>query len=192
MKYKKGQIVEYDFPKINNNNDVLEGEHKAVVLHSRETPYKTILIAPITSAEALKRNDKIPKNYVELKVDNYLGVLKHDSYINLDMIFPVDEVEIAELERYSKKIYKELISEDQFELDFKLTVTYQLEKFLAKQVSSEVENIVEHIDTNVKSKIQEALNVIQDEEVMRVITYIIENDLIKVLKEEYCNKKNLV
>lgn len=192
MKYKKGQIVEYDFPKINNNNDVLEGEHKAVVLHSRETPYKTILIAPITSAEALKRNDKIPKNYVELKVDNYLGVLKHDSYINLDMIFPVDEVEIAELERYSKKIYKELISEDQFELDFKLTVTYQLEKFLAKQVSSEVENIVEHIDTNVKSKIQEALNVIQDEEVMRVITYIIENDLIKVLKEEYCNNKNLV
>lgn len=192
MKYKKGQIVEYDFPKINNNNDVLEGEHKAVVLHSRETPYKTILIAPITSAEALKRNDKIPKNYVELKVENYLGVLKHDSYINLDMIFPVDEVEIAELERYSKKIYKELISEDQFELDFKLTVTYQLEKFLAKQVSSEVENIVEHIDTNVKSKIQEALNVIQDEEVMRVITYIIENDLIKVLKEEYCNKKSLV
>lgn len=192
MKYKKGQIVEYDFPKINNNNDVLEGEHKAVVLHSRETPYKTILIAPITSAEALKRNDKIPKNYVELKVDNYLGVLKHDSYINLDMIFPVDEIEIAELERYSKKIYKELISEDQFELDFKLTVTYQLEKFLAKQVSSEVENIVEHIDTNVKSKIQEALNVIQDEEVMRVITYIIENDLIKVLKEEYCNKKSLV
>lgn len=192
MKYKKGQIVEYDFPKINNNNDVLEGEHKAVVLHSRETPYKTILIAPITSAEALKRNDKIPKNYVELKVDNYLGVLRHDSYINLDMIFPVDEVEIAELERYSKKIYKELISEDQFELDFKLTVTYQLEKFLAKQVSSEVENIVEHIDTNVKSKIQEALNVIQDEEVMRVITYIIENDLIKVLKEEYCNNKNLV
>lgn len=192
MKYKKGQIVEYDFPKINNNNDVLEGEHKAVVLHSRETPYKTILIAPITSAEALKRNDKIPKNYVELKVDNYLGILRHDSYINLDMIFPVDEVEIAELERYSKKIYKELISEDQFELDFKLTVTYQLEKFLAKQVSSEVENIVEHIDTNVKSKIQEALNVIQDEEVMRVITYIIENDLIKVLKEEYCNNKNLV
>lgn len=184
--------MEYDFPKINNNNDVLEGEHKAVVLHSRETPYKTILIAPITSAEALKRNDKIPKNYVELKVDNYLGVLKHDSYINLDMIFPVDEVEIAELEKYSKKIYKELISEDQFELDFKLTVTYQLEKFLAKQVSSEVENIVEHIDTNVKSKIQEALNVIQDEEVMRVITYIIENDLIKVLKEEYCNNKNLV
>ncbi|MDK0621630.1 type II toxin-antitoxin system PemK/MazF family toxin [Clostridium perfringens] len=192
MKYKKGQIVEYDFPKINNNNDVLEGEHKAVVLHSRETPYKTILIAPITSAEALKRNDKIPKNYVELKVENYLGVLKHDSYINLDMIFPVDEVEIAELERYSKKIYKELISEDQFELDFKLTVTYQLEKFLTKQVSSEVENIIEHIDTNVKSKIQEALNVIQDEEVMKVITYIIENDLIKVLKEEYCNNKNLV
>lgn len=185
MKYKKGQIVEYDFPTIEGNKNVLTGNHMAVVLHARTTPYKTILVAPITSAKGLQSIGSIPENYVILKHEKYLGVLDHDSYVNLDMIFPVDEQGVNELEKYNKKIFKELDDEDKAELDFRIALTYELERFLKDQVNEEVENIIEYIDTDIKRSIMKALEVVKDEEVMKAIMYIIDNNLINELKQEY-------
>lgn len=185
MKFKKGQIVKYSFPKIEGNENVIVGEHSAVVLFSRETPYRTILIAPITTAQALKDENKIPQNYVELDYNNYLGVLEHNSYINLDMIFPVDDKEIEVLEKYSKKIEKFLDTDDLEQLDYKIALTYELQKYLNKQVNQEVKTIVEYIDTSIKDKIKKALEVIENEDIMNTIMYIIENDLIKELKSTY-------
>ncbi|ABR33558.1 type II toxin-antitoxin system PemK/MazF family toxin [Clostridium beijerinckii] len=185
MKFKKGQIVKYSFPKIEGNKNVIVGEHSAVVLFSRETPYRTILIAPITTAQSLKDENKIPQNYVELDLNNYLGVLEHDSYINLDMIFPVDDKEIEVLEKYNKKIEKFLDTDDLEQLDYKIALTYELQKYLNKQVNQEVKTIVEYIDTSIKEKIKKALEVIENEDIMNTIIYIIENDLIKELKSTY-------
>lgn len=182
MKFKKGQIVHYEFPKGIKNENVLFGEHDAVILFSRETPYKTILLAPITSADSLKKVGKIPKNYVELKLDDYIGILEHDSYINLDMIFPVDELAIDELEAFNKKIVKYLEPIDSQMLDYKIALTYELQKYLQEQINKEVETIVEYIDTEIKEKIKKALEVIEDKQILKTIMYIIDNDLIKELK----------
>lgn len=185
MNFKKGQIVEYDFPKIEGNDSVLEGRHKAVVLFSRQTPYRTILIAPITTAESLDVRGEIPNNYVELKVENYIGILEHNSYINLDMIFPVDDTSIDELERYNKKIVKYLVEDDNEKLDYKIALTYELQKYLKKQINHEVQTIAEYIDTNIKEQIKKALEVIDNKEVFATIMYIIDNNLVSQLKEIY-------
>ncbi|MBY6838863.1 type II toxin-antitoxin system PemK/MazF family toxin [Clostridium botulinum] len=185
MKFKKGQIIEYSFPQIQGNDKVLTGKHKAVVLFSRDTPHRTALIAPITSAESLKENNKIPQNYLELKLNNYIGVLDHDSYVNLDMIFPVDDKEINELKKYNKKLEKTLIDYDLEQLDYKIALTYELQKYLKKQINNEVKTIVEYIDINVKEKIKKALVVIEDKTIFDTIMYIIEHDLIGELKEIY-------
>lgn len=183
MKFQKGQVVKYSFPKDRVNDNVLFGEHNAVILFSRETPYRTILIAPITSAEGLKNSNQIPDNYVELKKDNYLGVLEHDSYINLDMIFPVDKEKVDELERCNKKITKCLEVEDLKTLDYKIALTYELQNYLHEQVNNEVKIIAEYIDTTVREKIKQALEVIQNKEILDTIMFIIDNDLIKELRK---------
>lgn len=117
MNYKKGQILTYKFPlrsieELKNNkivknfdkSSVIKDEHRVVILHTRTTPFKTILVAPITSAESLKLKNSIPDNYVELKAEDYPCILEHTSYINLDMTMPVDEVELNQLEKFNKKI----------------------------------------------------------------------------------------
>lgn len=192
MFYKKGKIVEYDFPKLNECSKVLYGNHRAVVLHSRETPYKTILIAPITSLEALKKSGKIPENYLELKRKDYPFAIEHDSYINLDMIISVDEKELEELERYMKKINVSLNDEDLYKLDFRIALTYELQDFFKtekeNELKEEVSNIVEYIDTTIKDKVKKIKQLIKDEELLKLIIDIIDNDLIDVLKNTYKNE----
>lgn len=104
---------------------------------------------------------------------------------NLDMIFPVDDKEIEVLEKYNKKIEKFLDTDDLEQLDYKIALTYELQKYLNKQVNQEVKTIVEYIDTSIKEKIKKALEVIENEDIMNTIIYIIENDLIKELKSTY-------
>lgn len=189
MNYKKGKIVKYDFPKTKDDTNVLFGEHMAVVLHSRETPYRTILLAPITSSSSLKAKNKIPDNYLELKKEDYPFALEHDSYINLDMIASVDGKQIDELERYSKKIDISLSKDDVYKLDFRIALTYELQEFFLKEkeleLKQEVENIVEYIDTSIKEKVEKIKEIAENEEVFKLIIEIIDNDLIDVLKTNY-------
>ncbi|EQB4340361.1 type II toxin-antitoxin system PemK/MazF family toxin [Clostridium botulinum] len=191
MNCKKGRFVEYEFSKSNEDSKVLYGKHRAIVLHSRETPYRTILIAPVTSLKSLKNSNKVPENYLELKKDDYPCALEHDSYINLDMIVAVDEEQIEELEKYMKKINISLNSEDLYKLDFKIALTYELQDFLKEQkeieLKEEVSNIVEYIDVSIKDKVKKIKQLTQDEELLKLIIDIIDNDLIGVLKNTYVN-----
>ena len=85
MRFKKGQIITYTFPsrstKKTERSSVIESYHRSIVLHNRETPFKTILNAPLTKATSLKNKSSIPSNYVELKKADYPFVLNEDSFI---------------------------------------------------------------------------------------------------------------
>jgi len=205
MNYKKGQILTYVFPprpieEIKNNkvianynkSKVVSDYHRVVVLHTRTTPYKTVLVAPITSASGLFKKDSVPNNYVKVAFNDYLGVLDHDSFINLDMVMPVDEKELNDLERFNKKINAYLSAEDIYNMDFKLALTYELQDFLQSEVNNELkqefENVVEYIDKDIREKVNEIIKKIQDPEIKNLLNEIIDNDLIGVLKSQYLEK----
>lgn len=200
MNYKKGQILTYEFPprpieEVRNNkvvinynkSKVIRNYHKVVVLHTRTTPFRTILIAPITSAESLAGS--IPANYVELKQTDYPFVLDKDSYVNLDMTMPVDEYELDELERFNKKIEANLNPQDQYQMDFRIYLTYELESYFQESLRDELANVVEYIDVDIREKVNNIIKKIQDPEIVQLLMDIIDNDLIGVLKETYLEKK---
>ncbi|AEB77341.1 type II toxin-antitoxin system PemK/MazF family toxin [Clostridium botulinum] len=190
MRFKKGQIVYYSFPtKTKNKTKVLFGEHMAVVLHSRETPYRTLLIAPITSLENLKKSNKIPENYLKLEVSKYSSFLKHDSYVNLDMIISVDGNKIDAIEINSKKINAHIDEQDEKKLDYKIALTYELQKYFNdehnKEMKQEINNILEYIDINIKEKVKMIKGISKNEELLSLIFDIIDNDLVNILKDNY-------
>jgi hypothetical protein len=202
VNYKKGQILTYEFPprpveveEIKNNkvianynkSKVIRNYHRVVVLHTRTTPFRTVLIAPITSAESLAGS--IPANYVELNQIEYPFVLDKDSYVNLDMTMPVDEYELNELERFNKRIEAYLNPHDEYQLDFKIYLTYELESYFKEGLREEFANVVEYIDIDIREKVNNIIKKIQDPEIAQLLMDIIDNDLIGVLKETYLEKK---
>lgn len=187
MGYNKGQILFYEFPE-KDSSKVINGFHRVVVLHSRETPYKTILVAPVTSSEGLNSKNKVPSNYVSLLVKDYPFALDHDSFINLDMTMPIDEYDLKCLEKFNKKIKAELTSIDMYQLDYKIALTYELNKYFETQISLELKNVVKYIDENIKVRIEDILAKVSDEKLIEDIIGIID-DLISELKENYIIKK---
>lgn len=192
MSFEKGQIFEYEFSerKVINikESKIIRGDHRAVVLHKRETPYNTVLIAPITKASILKLNGKIPSNYVELSARDYPFILEEDSYINLDMIIAVDKKELEIFERFNKKITGILKTHDLYKLDFKIALTYELNRFnqteFAKELNKEVENIIQFIDEEIKLEIKQLFSKIEDKGVLEQIIIIIDK-LISALETSY-------
>jgi hypothetical protein len=206
MNYKKGQFLTYIFPtriieEIKNNkivknlekSGVIKSFHRVVVLHTRTTPFRTILVAPVTSSKGLKSKNDIPDNYVELKSRDYPGVLDNDSFINLDMIMPIDEYELTQLERYSKKIEAYLEVSDLYKMDYKIALTYELQDYFAvelnKEIRQEFETVIEYIDSSIKEKVNLIIKKIRDPEIEKLLEEIIENDLIGVIKSQYLEKK---
>lgn len=205
MNYKKGGILTYDFPprlieEIENNktiknykkSNVINDYHRVIILHTRTTPYNIILVAPITSADKLALKNKIPENYVKLNQADYPGVLDKDSFINLDMIMPVDEEELQQLERYNKKFKADLNADDLYKLDYKIALTYELQAYLATEVDKDLKqefaNIVEYIDVDIREKVTEIIRRIQDPEICELLLEIIDNDLVGVLSSTYLKK----
>lgn len=195
MSFKRGQIVTYSFPEretdVIDKTKVINGYHRAVVLHQRETPYDTILIAAITKAEALKSKGKIPSNYVKLLKENYPFVLEEDSYINLDMIMVVDNIEIRSLERFGKFIVAVLNKGDCKDLDYKMILTYELNKYIKtivdEEINREFESVISYIDQDIRERIEHVLRKINNVEIIKEITEIIDM-LINDLKENYSKK----
>ena len=60
MAFKKGQILEFNFL-LNMDSKVIGDRHKVIVLYSRDTPYRTETIAPITSLTSLASQNKVKK-----------------------------------------------------------------------------------------------------------------------------------
>lgn len=198
MSYKKGQILTYTFPERETNEiestSVIKDYHRVVVLHKRETPYDTVLIAPITKASSLSSKDKIPANYVELLQIDYPVILDEDSYINLDMTLPVDKEELKMFKKYDKPVNGCLNEPDLYQLDLKITLTYELNKYikteLAKAITKEFENVVQFIDENIKVRVSQLVSKIDNpeisQEVVEVISYLISSlkkSYIKLIKE---------
>lgn len=192
MNFEKGQIITYTFPsrpieKAEKSN-VIEKYHRAVVLHKRETPFKTILIAPITKAASLKDKGIIPSNYVELNKADYPFALEEDSYINLDMTMPVDDVELVELGKGSYKISAKLEEFDLYQLDYKITLTYEINKFLntelALKINEEFESVITFIDEEIKVKIEQVLQSINNPKILAEVIGLIDL-LLSQIKENY-------
>lgn len=192
MPYTKGDILTYHFPKRTvkkiKKSNVITQYHRVVVLHSRETPHKTVLIAPITSASSLISDDNIPSNYVRLQKEKYPMVLDNDSFINLDMCVPVDEYELSKLERYNKRIDCCLTNIDMNTMNLKIILTYELSKFidnrLNEQLRQEFENVITFIDENIKTRIVNLMQKVDDTDVAKDILNIIDY-LITELKDAY-------
>ena len=191
MGYKRGQILIYTYPE-NEASNIINGYHRVVTLHKRETPYNTILIAPITSAESLNVKDKIPSNYVKLLETDYPFVLDHDSYINLDMTISVDEEEINVLERYNKTITATLNDLDLYQLDYKITLTYELNRYLeneySKRITLEFENVITYIDESIKSRIADIILKSNSPDLLNDVIAVID-DLVNQLKTTYLGNK---
>nr|WP_287567429.1 type II toxin-antitoxin system PemK/MazF family toxin [Paeniclostridium sp.] len=186
---KKGSIVEFFFENRNENSKVINGQHRVVVLHSRETPYKTILIAPITTLESLDSQNRVPANYLKLDVKNYPFILEHDSYLNLDMMMVVDSKDLEAFERCGKKINATLNDDDLDNLDLKIAMTYELQNFVKKEedraVKEEVENIIEYMDTEIREKFDKIISLLKDEETINLLKEVLDVDLIGALRG-YC------
>jgi len=192
MSFKKGQIITYSFPERQTENGlkskIIQDFHRAVVLHKRETPFKTILIAPITKAGSLRNKGSIPSNYLELKKEYYPFVLEEDSYVNLDMTMPVDEEEIGDYEKGVFKVEAKLEDFDLYQLDYKITLTYELNKFikteLALELNREFENVLTFIDEEIKARIGEVLQSIDEPEALNKVVNLIDL-LMEQIKEGY-------
>lgn len=188
MNYVKGQILTYHFPqrklsrfsKLSKSN-VIEKYHRVVVLHSRGTPYNTVLVAPVTKATGKVSNNSLPSNYVEMGKIHYAEVLEFNSYINLDMCMPVDENELKKYKKYNKSVDCHLKDFDMEQLDYKLVLTYELSKYIKTNLESELnkefEMVVELIDNDIKNRIISILEKIEDieikKEVLDVINYLL-------------------
>lgn len=196
MNFKKGQIITYNFPirptQQIGKSHVIEDFHRAVVLHSRGTPFNTVLIAPITSAKSIKEKNRIPSNYVEIKKADYVMALDYDSYINLDMTMPVDEKELQDLEKGSFKIKGILNEFDLYQLDYKITLTYELNKYLntefASELNKEFENVIYFIDKEIKLKIEQILRTVNNQEVFEEIIDLIDY-LLNQIRENFIISK---
>mgnify|MGYP001583191711 CR=1 FL=1 len=166
MGYKKGDIFNYAFPeretKKIEKTRVIKDEHPVVVLHTRQTPHKTVLVAPITEPKNLIAIDKVPANYVFLKKENYPMALTKDCYINLDHIMVIDEVELENIERNGMKVKGRLIEVDLYQVDFKLMLTYELQDFFKNEKAldnnEEIKAVIQHIDINIKKDIEHLLD----------------------------------
>lgn len=150
MSHKKGQFVEYAFPKrpvtTIKASKVMRDPHRAVILHKRETPYKLILIAPITTASSLESQGKIPLNYVRLGKGKYPFALTEDCYICLDNITVADEVELKQLTTPSNVPIQCVLDEfDLIQLDYKMVLTHELGKYLQTEIANEIESVIEYI-----------------------------------------------
>ncbi|HEY5588013.1 MAG TPA: type II toxin-antitoxin system PemK/MazF family toxin [Candidatus Paceibacterota bacterium] len=194
MGYKKGQLLTYDFPKrktaIIKDSKVLCEFHRVVVLHQRPTPYDVVLVAPITKASSLSTKGSIPPNYVSLKKDDYPMFLDVDSYINLDMIIPVDLNELQDFYKGTSKIKinATLNDLDLIELDYKIVITYELDKLIKKEVSESLEyeflNVITFIDKNIKEKIRKIVSKVNDYGLLNEIFDVLDT-LINEIKENY-------
>lgn len=194
MGYKKGDIFYYSFPeretKFKDKTRVIKNEHPVVVLHTRETPNKTVLIAPITEPKNLIDKDKVPENYVLLKYDEYPFALTKDCYINLDQIMVIDEDELEVIERKGFRIVAPLNKIDLYKLDFRLMLTYEMQNYFENEKTLEKNNdintIIQHIDINVKQDIESLLDKhkiknLQDREEFLFVM----DELINILKKYY-------
>ena len=188
MSFKKGQIFEFDFP-VKKHSKVIEFEHRVVVLYSRTTPYNTMTIAPITSLQALENKNKVPLNYLKLKKENYPFILDHDSYINLDMILTVDGDDLKQFERNGIKVAADLNKTDLEDLDYRLALTYELQSFVKNEVDKEVQNevktIIEYIDTDIREKVTQIMQILNDPVAIRLLDELINIDLLQELKNNY-------
>jgi len=190
--YKKGEFLCYVFP--NKETDTIEaskviaGYHRVVVLHQRETPHYTILVAPITKAGSLNRKGKIPSNYVKIHQQDYPIALDEDSFINLDMAMPIDEDELKKLERFNKRITVTLNDIDLYDLDYKIALTYELGRYFENEVDKELEkefaNVIEYIDQDIRNKIIEILSKIDNVDAVNGVIAIIDT-LIVNLKDNF-------
>jgi len=193
---ERGTILDYDFPAIIKDqkaSKVLQGTHRAVVLHKRGTPYNTILIAPITKSQALKGTGKIPANYVELKKDKYPVMLTDDCYINLDMIIPVDEefLDKHTINNGTIKVNCKLDDYDLWRMDYRLSLTFEMGKFINTEVADEIKSIVEYIHDTKEERIKSLLGEQNDPKVIAVINELNQmlEEICTAIREEYLNKE---
>ncbi|MFB9974569.1 hypothetical protein ACFFJF_11470 [Allobacillus sp. GCM10007489] len=196
MFFRKGSIITYTFPprptEHIDNSKVIRNYHRAVVLHKRKTPFKTVLIAPITKAISLKQRKEIPSNYVELKKENYPLVLVEDSFINLDMTMPVDEVELQNLTRGITKIDASLNEEDLNQLNYKITLTYELSNYIRHELNHELNrefnNVITLIDRVIKPEIEDILLTKKDKdsliEVEKILDFLIDEIKLNYIKNQ--------
>lgn len=131
---------------------------------------------------------KVPSNYVNIFKENYSFVLEEDSYINLDMIMVVDNIEIESFHRFGKSIVSVLNEGDCKDLDYKMVLTYELNKYIKtivdEEINREFRNVVFYIDQDIRERIEHALRKINNVEIIKEITEIIDM-LINDLKENY-------
>lgn len=188
MSFKKGQILQFNFPSKEDSN-VIEDWHKVIVLYSRSTPYRTETIAPITSLSSLASRRKVPSNYLKLNAEDYPFVLDHDSFVNLDMIMTVDGEDLERLRAYGREYKASLNASDAEELDYKLALTYELQSFVSKEngkaVKHEVENIVKYIDSDVRKKVNSIMKLLNDPVAVKLLQDLIDIDLIEEIEKVY-------
>ena len=200
MSYHKGQVLTYYFPgrtvkKLKKSNIITE-YHRIVVLHQRETPFNTVIIAPITKASSLKTKSGIPSNYVELLKSDYPIVLDEDSYINLDMTMVVDLAELNKFEKHRKNITVILKEPDLYQLDYKITLTYEMNKYikteLAIELHREFSNIIQFVDTEIRERVTNVIKKIENIELAKEIIEIVDYLTLSIKKEYIKNniKKN--
>jgi hypothetical protein len=100
-----------------------------------------------------------------------------------------EEYELNELERFNKRIEAYLNPHDEYQLDFKIYLTYELESYFKEGLREEFANVVEYIDIDIREKVNNIIKKIQDPEIAQLLMDIIDDDLIGVLKETYLEKK---
>lgn len=193
--FDKGRILKFDFGKISydDKSRVIKEKRPVVVLHSRQTPYKTVTIAPITKSESLKERGQIPLNYVPLKTDDYAMAITVDSFINLDMVATVDEENLEHFELIHTEVAIKLTPNDLKELDYNLAATYELQGFVkeivSEELASEMEDIIEYIDDEIREKVETIKSLLEDETTKRLLTDLLEHDLLETLNKNYLKER---
>ena len=191
MELKKGSIVKFDFEKVRCADDskMIKKKRRAVVLHTEGTPYKLITIAPITKAEALEQQGKLPDTYIKLEADKYPTALTCDSYIDLDMATTVDEEALAYLELFENEYVPNLTQEDLDRLDYGIALKFELQSLMARTVDehlrNEISTVVQFIDRDIRKKVISMMDILQDDTATQCFLDILDNDLVKGLKDTY-------
>lgn len=191
MELKKGSIVKFDFGKVRCAEDskMIKKKRRAVVLHTEDTPYKLVTIAPITKAKSLEHQGLLPNTYIKLEVSKYPTALTCDSYIDLDMTTTVDEEALVYLELFENEYVPNLSLEDLERLDYGIALKFELQSFIAQKVDdhlrNEIGNIVQFIDRDIRKKAISMVDIIQDKTATQYFLDILQNDLIKELKDTY-------
>lgn len=188
-------MLGYYYPN-KKNSRVLGGYHRVVILSTRRTPYNTKLIAPITSAKALRNRNKIPSNYFELKKEDYPMILDNDSYVNLDMIMAVDEKDLKPLlSRNGCVINSNLNSRDSSELSRKIAETFELQGFVEEEVEKEtkkeIDTVVEYLNTEVRDELEKILTNISDNDTKEKLKNLLDNSIINEINKIYTFRNNV-